>query len=409
MKKRLFVAALLLVAGAMLCAPRSPAYADAVRPSSTSSACSIPTDLPDGAHSLEHLAWQLFVAANCASGNPGLPLAWETWPEQTCLTSGGRDCAGKAGRQRLHASVLAAKGRDLPALCQEMTTEKNAIDSAFLPFIPKNLSSNPLFCEEVHVNQAEADFITSPPGRNIKYSLQTLPGQRDFIRSNGPLSLPSSAIEVKADWLPSTSINPAFTCDKISNEFYVEKIGDECYALVGLHFTSKVRPNWVWATFEPQSTATNPNRCNPKLYSNCSDQWGSLSSSTGGKTGMTEDLRTLMDAAALRRAFYNYRLVGVQADYVDSDGKAIRLGNSFTEFNAQVLPQQSSCITCHSYASFTSNANPIVENPNFGAFPGTPAIGKPAALDGWSRQDFSWLLGIMPPNGTVGAGTSGKK
>lgn len=123
---------------------------------------------------------------------------------------------------------------------------------------------------------------------------------------------------------------------------------------------------------------------------------------------MTKDLRTLMDAAGLRGEFYNYRLVGVQAHYVDAQDKPILLGNSFTEFNAGVPPQQASCITCHSYATLTDNTNPIVENPNFGAFPGTPAVGRPSALEGWDRQDFSWLLGIMPPNGTVSA-TSARK
>ncbi|CAN7147234.1 hypothetical protein LJR230_000028 [Trinickia sp. LjRoot230] len=355
---------------------------------------------------MEHFAWQLFVAANCASSKTTSPLMWETWAEQTCLLHGGKDCTNQEGRQRLHASVLASKARDLPALCQPMTTAKTTTDSALLPFVPKNLSADPQFCEEVHVNQAEADFIMSPQGRNVKYSLQTLPGQNDYIYNNGPLSFPSSALEVKADWLPSNAIIPGFNCaEPVSSGYYVEKIGDECYALVGLHISSKLLPNWVWATFEPQSTSTNPNRCNDKLYSNCVDPWGSLvSPSNGQRTGMTSQLRNLMDAAALRRAFYNYRLVGVQTGYVNAQKQPVLLGNSFTEFNAQVPPQQASCMTCHSYASFTSNTQPIVENPNFGAFPGTPAVGIPSPLAGWNKQDFSWLLGIMPPNGTVNAG-----
>lgn len=409
MNTRLFLAALVLAACTLICAYRAPAYAETTAPTPTTPACTIPTDIPTGSHALEHFAWQIFIAANCRSSSTDLPLSWETWPEQKCLIAGNKDCANQAGQQRLHASVLALKGAASAAVCNAMTTDQNAPSSAFLPFVPKNLSSNPQFCEEVHVNQAEADFITSPRGRNVKYSLQTLPGQRDYIRSNGPLSMPSASIEVKADWLPANSINAAFNCEKKPKDFYVEKIGDDCYALVGLHFISKARPDWIWATFEPQSTMTNPNRCNPKLYSSCVDPWGSISPSTGQKTDMTKDLRALMDAAGLRGEFYNYRLVGVQAHYIDSQGKPLLLGNSFTEFNAGVPPQQASCITCHSYATLTDNTNPIVENPNFGAFPGTPAVGRPSALEGWDRQDFSWLLGIMPPNGTVGVTSASNK
>ena len=83
----------------------------------------------------------------------------------------------------------------------------------------------------------------------------------------GPITFPSSALEIKADWLRSDSLSPGFDCD--SNKpagVYVEKINGKCYALVGI-FSSKLKTNWVWATFEPQNTQTNPNRCNPQLYS----------------------------------------------------------------------------------------------------------------------------------------------
>lgn len=386
-----------------------PAYADTGTPASGAEACHIPAELPKEPNAFQHFMWQIFVAANCASNKERSPRAWETWAEQTCLLHGGQDCTNQEGQQRLHASVLASRTRDLPALCQPMTTQKTTQNNALLPFVPKNLSANPQFCEEVHVNQAESDFITSPKGRNVKYSLQTLPGQSAYIYGNGPLSLPKASIEIKADWLPASSINPGFSCDNKPVDFYVEKIGGECYALVGMHITSKLRPNWIWATFEPQSTITNPNRCNPQLYSNCVDPWGSLSASTGQRTGRTSQLIALMDEAALPRAFSNYRLVGVQTDYLDQNRAAVMLSNSFIEFNAQVPPQQGSCMTCHSYAAFTSNTDPIVENPNFGAFPGTPAVGTPSPLAGWNKQDFSWLLGIMAPNGTVAASTTPKR
>ena len=108
-----------------------------------------------------------------------------------------------------------------------------------------------------------------------------------------------------------------------------------------------------------------------------------------------------MTQAGLPKQFLNYRLVAAQSDYVDANNKAIQLGNSFVEFNAGVLPHQASCITCHSSALVSTTGN---ENPNFSNFPGTPTIGTPAkpplpAQGGgtWVSQDFSWMLGILPP------------
>jgi len=201
----------------------APAYADTGTPASGAQACHIPAELPKEPNAFQHFMWQIFVAANCASNKEGSPRAWETWAEQTCLLHGGQDCTNQEGQQRLHASVLASRTRDLPALCQPMTSQKTTQNNALLPFVPKNLSANPQFCEEVHVNQAESDFITSPKGRNVKYSLQTLPGQSSYIYSNGPLSLPKTSIEIKADWLPASSINPGFSCDNKPVDFYVEK------------------------------------------------------------------------------------------------------------------------------------------------------------------------------------------
>ena len=104
-----------------------------------------------------------------------------------------------------------------------------------------------------------------------------------------------------------------------------------------------------------------------------------------------------MDQACLAPVFRNYRLVGVQTDFAQPKG-TLGLGNSFTEYNAQVPARQASCITCHSYAMMNTATTPPTENPNFGAFPGTPPIGKPGPppAGNWIPQDFSWLLGIMP-------------
>jgi hypothetical protein len=80
---------------------------------------------------------------------------------------------------------------------------------------------------------------------------------------------------VKVDWVPVTSYNnPTFACPDPTNSLYTETINGRCYALAAIHLASKVMPNWLWATFEPNSNVTNPNRCDPKLHNACFDPWG---------------------------------------------------------------------------------------------------------------------------------------
>ncbi|CAJ2791142.1 Uncharacterised protein [Burkholderia pseudomallei] len=380
----------------------------------TNDECNLP--ISEIGISKEELMWRFFVAANCKTKNPDIPLAWQAWPEQSCLLAGGKDCTNISGTQRLHPSILAAKGATSPGPCQPMTTlytMTNLDKREYGKFVPKNLTDQPVFCEEVHVNRAEADYIISPQSG---FNLQTLEGQKSYIKNSKQktINFPRAALEIKADWMPASSLRPSktFNCDKPPSNLFVQKIGAECYALVAMHFSSKLKERWIWATFEAQSDVTNPNGCDPDLYTECVDNWGSLNKTTrkGQPTIPTSNLLTLMNKAGIDAAFKNYRLVGVQDNYYSPQ----YLSNSFVEFNAQVPRKDASCMTCHFNAAFTKNTEPITGNLNFGPFPGAPGTGIPLnskvpSLDGWYLQDFSWLLGIMPAKGTTAAAQAGRK
>ncbi|HSR96041.1 MAG TPA: hypothetical protein VLM79_03170 [Kofleriaceae bacterium] len=360
----------------------------------------------------EQTAWQLFVAASCQVNGK---MAWETWTEQTCFENpksagctpvAGAGAGAAHSRHRLHGSRLGAGLRGVaakpavdatPGPCGSMTTAANA-PAQLAPFVPSNVAKDAKFCEEVFVNPAEAAFVNAPAPNA---SLTSLTAQVAYAQSQA-ISFPTASVEVKADWLPAASVNNAFDCAKNPPAgVYTETIDGVCYALVGLHISSKLLPNWLWATFEPQNKITNPNRCNPDLYNACNDPWGSApATSTGAPTQATAALTALMTEAGIGKQFGDYRLVAAQSAYVDANNNPIQMGNSFVEFNAGVLPHQASCITCHSYAMTSTTAQ---ENPNFGAFPNTPSIGTPGpaplpAQGGgtWVAQDFSWMLGIMP-------------
>ena len=371
--------------------------------------------------SFAYLAWNLFLKAMAPANDS---LTFETWTEQCQLSPNMFGCpsaasaaAAKAEGNRpvrmLHGSALAQAKKMAGGDCSAMTTTPIG---GYPP--PSNLTRNATYCEEVFVSPAEASFV--------KKSLTTLAGQQTYGNArNGAINFPGTetndsrialdSLEVKVDWVPVTSYsNPTFACPDPTNSLYTETINGTCYALAAVHITSKVMPNWLWATFEPNSNVTNPNRCDPKLYDTCLDPWGTTSSQPYGKgqtAQQSPELRQAMAEAQLNPAFNNYFLTGVQTQFVDNYGKPIPLGNSFVEFNQRVPPGKSSCITCHQYAAFDGKRPPrgAPEN-NFGNPPrGWPSVGYACnqnqngsctpVVHNATTQDFSWILGLMPYSG----------
>ncbi len=382
---RLFVIAIGLNAGISL-----PAWSAEDQNNSTIDACALPTK---PAATQEETAWRLFVAINCKINNN--QLTWETWKTQACLNNPD-DCP----TERLHSSLLLAANTgtltpDKPKRtggCAAMTTLAAAKGTGLEKFVPKNLSASPVFCEEVTINPDEEAYGNSK-------GLLTVNGQMKYLQSGGVIDFPTAAVEVKADWVPASSYTGVtFDCKTKNSTVYQEMIGGQCYALVGIHISSKLYPNWLWATFEPQDKRTNPNRCNPALYNACLDPWGSKpAKSTGANTKATTALQTLFKAAGNRldKSFQNYRLVGTQTQYDQPTASHGNLGNSFVEFNAQVLPQQASCITCHSYAQRNTKDG---STPPGGAPKGSANVGIPTPLPAdFKSLDFSWFLGFGVP------------
>ncbi len=368
--------------------------------------------------SFASIAWRLFIEAMAPADGS---LTFETWTEQCQLSSGMVGCpsaenvaaakaAGNSKLRMLHGSVFSQARKIGGTDCSAMTATPIGGYPA-----PSNLTRNAMFCEEVFVSPVEAAFV--------KRNLTTLAAQQIYGNPrNATINFPGTgtndprldldSLEVKVDWVPSTSYNnPTFACPDPTNTLYTETINGTCYALAAIHISSKVMPSWLWATFEPNSKVTNPNRCDPKLYGACLDIWGTTSAQPYGKgqtAQQSPELRQAMAEAQLNPAFNNYFLTGVQTQFVDTRGKAIQLGNSFIEFNQGVLPGKSSCITCHQYASFDGK-QPVHGAPenNFGIPPhGWPSIGYACnqnqndncmpVVSNATTQDFSWMLGLMP-------------
>ncbi|NJO85080.1 MAG: C40 family peptidase [Blastochloris sp.] len=172
------------------------------------------------ASTLEETAWQLFVAATCPSTGTH-PLTFENWTEQSCLAPGS--CQGEeAAARQLHVSHLAVglTGGMPSSDCSPMTGTKAAGNTppSLVPFVPQNLAENAEFCEEVFANAEEVAFIREPaPG----HTLLTLTQQAAYVDAYQAITFPTSAVEIKADWIPADALNPGgFDCSGFTSYVY---------------------------------------------------------------------------------------------------------------------------------------------------------------------------------------------
>jgi hypothetical protein len=198
------------------------------------------------------------------------------------------------------------------------------------------------------------------------------------FKKGQPISFPRQSVEVKANWI---KISP----DQRDKYHWNYDENGDVYGLIALHITSKVLPNWFWATFE---WVDNPGRSDyigsrdtfgvvyendpPSVQPPLFDDQGRQVTGTVYPPGkVTDALKKLFKDAGFSddwsRQWLNYRLKGSQTDFADSTGIPTLLGNSRTE--GGFVPT-ASCITCHARAAVNAdgkNAFFSKEDLNFGA------------------------------------------
>ena len=351
------------------------------------SPCSPPTKITS---TLEETAWRLWVAATCPVNVDQYPyVVWENWIEQDQMfpadPSNGlkvpNSLAQASPSHLLHASPLAlTKNPGLTAVLPGLLggADQNCNKSGAPPLNQPNLT----ICEEVRLNGATEDYMAGTNIWNRK-------GQAQLAAHGANVQFPAPAVEIKADWIQLSSIG--YHCDSLpaalTRSVHVETVQGDCYAMVGMHLTSKLTKNWIWATFEPQNSITNPNRCKEL---GCTDLFGSKPVQTfGTNTQLTRALSDLMTAANLTPEWRNYRLDGVQILFTEG-GQPTLLGNSIIEGeNAGVPLKQSSCISCHAVSSVKGDGTDGI-----GLLNTVNPVGNPDPLPSsdWIRRDFVWSL-----------------
>lgn len=217
------------------------------------------------------------------------------------------------------------------------------------------------------------------------------------------MDFPIDTIEVKAEWLPLSELKAwnGVSAEDAASLYYINKarFGGETVpvALVALHITTKLVPNWTWATFEHWK---NPGRCDDE---GCRDTFGAAQPVVAAnqkpehgydKCAPSESLRRLFAEAGVADIWLNYCLKGTQTDFITTTGEPTRLGNSVAEtVNAGVPHGRSSCMTCHAEAAFDKRGKAAKADPNIGAPLPKWFIGSGTREAPQFRQaDFVWAV-----------------
>jgi hypothetical protein len=372
----------------------------------------------------DQLSWSAFVAAvkPALQPAPAGTATFETWatdadtfqtdpplcpePNVTAVAVAARN------NNRFQTSFLERAHRptglqQAPAAAQVggVPTPCNAPGDAAAGNFPVQPPPSNCIAEEVRRNNASCQFIKA----NKLYT------QADLATAfTGPtITFPKDAVELKMDWIPvgtvaawlnnnGESVNGAsVTADFVRKNYFTTKQPDGTeYAMVSMHISTKDRPNWLWATFEHQ---WNPGRCDT---TGCYDDYGIIPSRAKippqqvantqyPDCAKSPALATQFASAGLSQVWNNYCLKGTQIDFVSTQAtkgqQPLLDGDSVIErITANVPMNQSSCISCHAYATFGSDGCVF-----FATNPGlaSPApIGNVTPQTGQKSYDFVWGL-----------------
>ena len=333
-----FVAAALLVVAGYSIAASQPAASQPVDARDPDRPWIMPADAEEALRDPDRFAWRIFRALNWPAdverraadpaatfGQPG-PVVWETW----AITS----------------EVYLAEGRRPPqwenlalGLERESDGDEMPLQQALLkrtePVPPGSTGHQ---TDEVRMNRATFDFIRD----NGLYSVE---GQERWFYSGRQLTFPVDSMEVKAVWRPiSESERDIYHWATVTDADSGER---HLYGLTALHVTSKVLPNWFWATFE--------HRDNPFRDGIHDEGWLIPSRDSVACPEAPHDCNRAPDGFGLEGTVWeNYRLRGTQVDFTDKYGRPVLLANSELETGFQ---RSASCMTCHGRATIGPRVN----------------------------------------------------
>jgi hypothetical protein len=342
----------------------------------------------------DEFMWHLFTefAAPVHPSRPS-PVVFETWASDADTFTTNPQWPGPDAPKKFQTSVLGVKASPHSVIDVKCSPPQGAAVGNF----PTSGTPTPCVAEEVKRNRPQFDYI-------VKNNLNTQAGLQAAYAKSFKVTMPTSAISVKGDWVPVQTllqwIPQIGSLDNLKKLYYTNVSDNVEYALVSLHVSSRQNPNWVWATYEHQMT---PGRCDDI---GCFDTFGAkipavlpnkkAVNTQYGPCPKTEKLKAMMAKANLSPVWENYCQKATMVDYSAPDGTPYVLGNAVIERivgNGTVAA--SSCIGCHVYASFGSNGQ--VSAAAQAILPYNPTgQPNPTVLNGSLQYDFMWGVLLAP-------------
>ncbi|MBL9138912.1 MAG: hypothetical protein JNK85_23790 [Verrucomicrobiales bacterium] len=337
----------------------------------------------------DEFIWRLFIQfVSPVGGRDPSRVVFETWASDNDTFSKQPVWPQPDQPKRFQASRLGLAA----------SPDNGIIDVACNPPKVPGLASFPhgdsdelCIAEEVRRNRPMFDYI-------VGNQLNTRAGLAAAYARSFDVQMPTNAVAVKGDWIPVQTllkwIPQIGSLDNLRTLYHTGTSGGVEYGLVSLHVSSRQNTNWVWGTFEHELT---PGRCDDI---GCCDSFGATRktvrpnnkqiNSQYGRCHKTAKLKAMMKSAGISPVWDHYCLKSTQVDYMDPSGLPSVLGNSVIERLAgNGTVAASSCITCHSYASF--DASGTTSSNVVGILPYNPT-GRPIPdiMKGSLRFDFMW-------------------
>ena len=282
--------------------------------------------------------------------------------------------AERQGRRRLAVQVIGpAQGCGTPS-----GLNKAAAGSGF--------PATGCIGEEVRRDHATFDYL-------VANTLWSQAGLGQYYASGKPVATPLNALEVKADWIPVSTLATWLGKDAafVNANFYTATAnagnGNVPFAMTSMHIMVKPLgfPDWIWANFE---NAYVPGRCD---QTGCNDSFGAQTAKIApnaqpwgqyGTCPKSAAVALMMTTAKVAPVFANYCMTGSQSAFGTATDPTL-LGSPVLEtLNANVPLAQSSCISCHAGAAF--NATEVG--------PVKTAVGPNGPPTGYIGYDLMWGL-----------------
>jgi hypothetical protein len=334
----------------------------------------------------EQFAWNMFLAVNWPAkpDQNGVPntrkslntsdlRVWETWilEQEVYLPDGSKPRAFEAPSitQRNLEKELAGH-RALGGHATVMSFQNSKELAQVLMGETKDKYGDPIWYD-VAMNKPHYDYI-------VANELYNLDGQLKLLTMPTPnIKFPPESTEVKVTWRVLKKGRDDFS-RYITATALLAAPGSPTQTvtvgMTGMHIITKVLPWWTWATFEQMDNPTATNGGKPVIPT------------TRAAAAVNKEMQAKLSGAPLQ--FYELR--GTQINFTTDHGAPVYLSSTQME----TFFQNSSCITCHAYASIGPKGARILD-PKIVIGAGVPDYTKfntPLPNKRFVQLDFVWSL-----------------